>query len=45
MNLQKEIEKHILMCKDDNTTKKTEKLFVPKYQYLMYLDTMSLVTE
>lgn len=32
-----EKEKRSLMCKDDNTTKKTEKLFVPKHQYQMYL--------
>lgn len=32
-----EKEKRSLMCKDDNTTKKIEKLFIPKYQYQMYL--------
>ena len=30
-------EKRSLMCKDDNTTKKIEKLFIPKHQYQMYL--------
>lgn len=32
-----EKEKRSLMCKDDNTTKKIEKLFIPKHQYQMYL--------
>ena len=36
-------EKRSLMCKDDNTTKKTEKLFVPKHQYQMYLDAMAVL--
>lgn len=31
-----EKEKRSLMCKDDNTTKKIEKLFIPKHQYQMY---------
>lgn len=30
-------EKRSLMCKDDKTIKKTEKLFVPKHQYQTYL--------
>lgn len=38
-----EREKRSLMCKDDNTTKKTEKLFVPKHQYQMYLDAMAVL--
>lgn len=37
-------EKRSLMCKDDNTTKKTEKLFVPKHQYQMYLDAMAVLS-
>ena len=32
-----EKEKRSLMCKDDNTTKKIEKLFIPNHQYQMYL--------
>lgn len=37
-------EKRSLMCKDDNTTKKTEKLFVPKHQYQKYLDAMAVLS-
>ena len=37
-------EKRSLMCKDDNTTKKIEKLFVPKHQYQMYLDEMAVLS-
>ena len=39
-----EKEKRSLMCSSNRTTK-TEKLFIPKHQYQMYLDAMSLVTE
>ena len=37
-------EKISLKSKDDNTTKKTEKLFVPKHQYQMYLDAMAVLS-
>lgn len=36
-------EKRVLMNKDDKTIKKTEKLFVPKHQYQMYLDAMAVL--
>ena len=35
--------KRVLMNKDDKTIKKTEKLFVPKHQYQMYLDAMAVL--
>ena len=38
-----EKEKISLMNKDDKTIKKTEKLFVPKHQYQMYLDAMAVL--
>ena len=37
-------EKISLKSKDDNSTKKTEKLFVPKHQYQMYLDAMAVLS-
>lgn len=38
-----EKEKRVILS--DNSLLKTEKLFIPKHQYQMYLDAMSLVTE
>ena len=35
----------ISLMRSSNRTTKTEKLFVPKHQYQMYLDAMALVTE
>lgn len=37
-------EKRVLMNKDGKTIKKTEKLFVPKHQYQMYLDAIAVLS-